>query len=443
MFMKRLPIILLVLLPVKLFTLDLQAVLESVPKTAAVRSAEYALEAARLKADQLGYPGDISLSVQPGATLQTPSDGPFADTVSLSGNVSVVVPLGLSDVKESTLNQTLTLIPQKERDYNYSLDQAYLDLVLLYQDVWINQESLKYQESARDAAQNTYNQKKTLFENGSISLLELNAAEELLIQAEETLSKTNMNHKLSWIELATLTQRDWRQPEELTKAVDLQNGLPGSMQLIRWAETNHPDILAQEEKVRLLQEELTGLASYDLSAVIKSSVNIANHNIALSYNTDSMGLTGSYSFPLGTFGTVSSQQSGNWTMSFSASVGMDAGKSADYTRSLLFNEFETETQKLVIIRENVSLQVRSKYQQYLIAQESVETAIRNFERAQAAYMLSSTKHELKQITDTELAEALVQVDKSALQIEIARIAAMKAALAAAHAAAYLDQYMEA
>ena len=440
---KLLPIISLIVVPSLLGALDLRTVLDSTPMTAQVWAAEIAVAESYSRAEESRYPGDISVSAQPGISIQTPQEGPFAETVGLTGSVSVSIPVGLSDAKTAVLDDAVRAITQAERSAAYTADQAYLDLYDLYQEVWIAQEALGFLRSASTAARATFEMERLLFESGEVSLLEYAASEEALKQAEDAVVKGNLEYRLAWVELASIVGLDWREPVTLEPALAQMGMLPRPSELIEWAFSHHPDIIEQQENADAIERELEDLTVFDLSAVIRTTINAFSHSASVTYNTASPLVSASYSFPIASIGPETSSlssASSSWSIGLSASLGVDTGKESELKRQRLLVTLEAAYQRLSAIQESLSIQIRSRYQQHLIAGDAVAAAEWAVERAQASSELAMTKYELKQLTESELDAARIQVDRAILQLNTAQVAHASTALSAAHAAAYLDIY---
>jgi outer membrane protein TolC len=433
----------LVMLPAMLWPLDLETVLEAAPHSFEVQAAKIAVTESLAKLEEGRYPGDVVYGVQPGVSVQTPSDGPFAEIIEFSGNLSIAIPTGLSETRTAALVQANRTVSETERAVSYATAQSYLDLYSLYQEVWIAQETLEVLRGAAAAAHGSYNSARFLFESGQISLMEYTSAGEELEQAEEAIVKGTLEQRLAWVELASIVGLDWRLPDTLEPALDTFGMLPKAQELITWAESHYPEIVDQQGRADAIAQELENLAPYDVSATIRTNLNVLAHSAVVSYSTDSRAVAASYSFPIATIGPEDTAPSnGSWSIGLTASIGLSAGKESSLGGDTLLVELEAAYQRLGAIKESTALQIRSKYQQYMIASDSVVAAHRAVERAQVTYDLLAANHQLKQLTDSELAEAMVQVDRAVLQLNVAVVNESKATLAVAHAAAYLDVYTQ-
>ena len=97
-----------------------------------------------------------------------------------------------------------------------------------------------------------------------------------------------------------------------------------------------------------------------------------------------------------------------------------------------------ETEKLEYMKNYISLQIRSAYQQYRTALDSLEAAKRNLEISRENIKIVKTKSELGQTSHYEQEEAQALVTRALWRVESARIEIEKAYLYVAITASWGD-----
>jgi outer membrane protein TolC len=434
------------------WSLTLDEVLGGVGNTYEVRSAQAAIESMRQQIEELSYVGDMTVSFQPSVDANTPVEGPFANTVDLAGSMSLTAPIGLTDSKALALVSAQHALDLAIKNLERVEEATYFKLYSLYQDAWLAQEELVVLQLELDAAQATYEVKRFLFESGNIALLELALAEDELDTRQTDLLKGQLEHRLTSFEL-TWTRglqkvrdetADFDEDVELLEAyVESPGELPRPGQLEGWVEENHPDVLQQLEKIRQVESSIAELKGIDLTATLRANVSAFSHNGSVSYNVNASTITGSYSFPIHTFTFAEDKASSQppWSVGLSVNLGYTTAKGAELEAASLAHDLAAEQARLGSIREILDFQLRSKYQQYLIAVEAADQSVRNFERSSRDLLVIDDRWQMGLITENELLEATARNERALLASKAAKIAVIKTEMAAAESAAYLSQYL--
>lgn len=424
------------------WTLNFEQVLESLESSYDVRLAELAVEAAERQVDILRFPGDATFSVQPGVAANTPQDGLFAESVDLEGSLALNIPLGLSVERRQTIEFALKNLELAKIRLSRVHDSVYLQLYSLYQDAWLTQEELKVFQAEQDAADATYEVKRQLYDNGQISFNELAQIEEDIKELQSDYSEAKLKNRIAWLEVASKTGMSFSVTQHLDP-IDLHfSDLETPPTLVSGAKVNHSDVLLQREKIRQIEVQLLALRKFDLFTTVRANVNASSHNASLSFNVDTPAITGSYAFPIYTFGTVdetgSSSGGNDSSWSVGLSVNLSAGTAGESTREAAALQIENEQEflKLESILEALEIQIRYKYQAYLLAQDAVEQAERSLLRDREALVFVEEQKDMGLVTENEQKEAQAFVERAEYQVIYAKINRDIVRMAVAEAAEY-------
>jgi len=102
-------------------------------------------------------------------------------------------------------------------------------------------------------------------------------------------------------------------------------------------------------------------------------------------------------------------------------------------------EQQLEEEKLNALLETLNLEIRTAFQQWLNAGDSLEQAQRNLERAEENQKIVETKKAIGQAAEYEILEAAALVKRSQWKLESAFVDVEKTRMAAADAASYLSE----
>lgn len=415
-----------------------------VDRTLAVKTAAAALEEAIRSARLLGYPGDVSATIQPSVTATTPYDGAFAETVSIGSSVSVTVPVGLSASRTDALEQARSVVVRAERELLAARNDAYLSLFTVYSNAWAAQQEIEALRLEHQSALAAVNAARRLFESGRISLSELSRAEETLRIREAAYTEGQLVERITWLELAYAVDLDPTITLELEAPAVETGELPKPPELTEWAKTHDPAVLAEIERIGELESEIASARATDLSAVVRANFSADSHTASVSYNVDSPSISASYAFPIVTLGaepTTTGGSSSSWNLGVSVNLSLAAGRESSLERDVAALELERERIKLETLEDILALTVRSRYQQYLVSQEALEQAERTLERSEQSLELVLDRFDRGQLTEADVAEARSAVARAAFQFSQASTNVLRAQLATAAAASYLNEFV--
>jgi len=427
--------------------LTLQEALDRVDDTAEVRSARLAVDSAESELHSLGFRGDPVLSLEPQIKATTREWEPFAEEVALAGGTTARLPLGMSaEEKEKTAAAADALAAARAR-LAQARAQAYVQVYSLYQAAWLVQAEQAVLEAEQSAARAYAEALSERFRSGEVSLLELTEAEEDLRRTDDAVLEGALRLRLSWLELAFAVQ--WPLSAE-TPALDPELGtgstaeLPRPPELVSWAVAHDPEIAALQAQIRRIGESMTRLGRPDVSPSLRAFVNVADHGASLSYAFADPLLSASYSIPLYTHGEIpqGSGSTPSWNVGAAVGISYTAGKadrmavaSLEVTREQLAAQLEQR-------RQGLELGIRSQYQQWLKARQSLEQARRTLLRAEENRRLLESKRGLGLVNAYDILAAEAQVKRAQWSVLASQREERIRLLGAAAGAGYLGQTLK-
>jgi len=443
-------ITLFVLIPLAANPLSLEEVFARIDQRNDVQLARIAVEKAMSQTRLLGFPGDPSVSLTPGVKAISQEEGDFGEQVDLTGSVSFGLPLGLSDLGREKVSEAVADLQVARRNFIDAREKTYLRLYSLYQTAWLAQEELRVLEQEAAAARSNYEITKKRFEDGEASLIDLTEEDKDRQRAEDLYLQGLLNKRLSWLELAftaKLPPEDGVLDPLTLDPLGIDNGdaeLPRPPDLSFWAYINHPAVVEQTLKIKTINDSIKRLKILDYTLNLKTFVNYRDHSASLGYEFRSPQLTGSYSFPLYSFGDIPESTGGGsqvdtWntgvTLGFTLATGTSDGLAIDSLKL----DLQREKERLDLLRRTLDLEIRSKYQQWLKAQDSVAQAENNLAFALENKKIAETKKSIGLIGDEEILEAGATVERARWNLEKAKTDLVRTRMAAADAAGYLGK----
>ena len=423
--------------------LELPEVLERIDQTSEIREAEAALDLARAELELAQFAGDISFGLQPNLTVSTPEGGPFADEIKFSGSASVSAPMGLSDAQSASVEKAAAAVVTAERALERAYDDARYEVFLLYQQAWLAQMEREALATELETARQVVENNERLFESGLISLVALTASEEDALDAEIAYLENSRDRRITWLELAYKVGLDPTHTQDFEAPVIELGDLPLPPDLTVWALSADPGMTAQRERIANLESMIAEPVSWNPLDSIRASLSAFSHNVAVTYNTGASSLSGSYSFPIATIGgsdgTSGSGTTQTWDIGLSVSLGVQTQRERALELETLTAELEKERERLLFLEDVVTLQVRAKYQQYLLTQGAAEQSTLVHEKAQSNLELVQERLRQDRVTQLDVLVAETQLVRAEAQLTIARAKEQEAKLAVAAYSGYLPE----
>ncbi len=421
--------------------LTFEDISSAVNETYDVKAALLQTENAKKTVALSKIPGDLSFSISPSVKTTTADGADFADAVEYYGISSVKIPTGLSDEEKEKVSFLEDDLAIAGLNVSEAKRKAFITVHRLYQEAWLLQEEREVLLAELDAVQTRVDILSQQYRNGSISLTVLSEAEEDLADKEEELSQKLLNEKLTLYELAFTVNRDVKE-ETLEKfELDMEK-LPSPPVLTTWATDNHPDLIAQKYKVKQIKTTYTRMAKPDLDISVSPFFSSDDYSVSAEYSFSDPMLSLAYSFPVYTQGTLpySTKEDDTWSMGLSVELSFSSGKTDTKNMDLLKIEEKQEEARLQYLIDYTSLKIRSSYQEYLKALDSLKQAKRDLKRDMDNRKIVETRASLGQAFDYEIKESDALVKRAEWDVENARVAVEEAYLNTAYTASWGDFY---
>lgn len=420
--------------------ISLEETLARVDDAYEVRIALSAVDSAARAVAALAYPGSLAFSATPGAKGTSAVGRDFAEQVDLTGAVSLRLPVGLSAAAKDKLEAARATLAAAQAILLATRASTYARLYGLYQAAWLANTELEILEAESEATRLAAGAAARRYEAGELSLAERKRAEEDFLGTQTALLQGGLRQRLSWLELTYATGREKYPAEDLAESLPADSSLPRIVELVDWAQAHHPSVIEQRIKVGGVARSLATARKPKLELDARLTAGYQSHAASVSFASASPQLSATYSFPIATFGEVSSGPSPNtstWSLGLSAGLSLEAGKAARFETEVLEAELKRETERLESLLRTLELGIRSHYQQWLKARDGVEQAQRAFVRAREIQLVVEAKLALGQASETDLALERAAVERGRWNLAAAAVAREKARLAAAEAAGYL------
>ncbi len=214
--------------------------------------------------------------------------------------------------------------------------------------------------------------------------------------------------------------------------------------MLAWAYSNHPVLIEQELRLGLIRSSIDRLAGLDYTVNLKTFFNYQEHAATLGYVFTAPELTGSYSFPVHSFGDIPKSSGGGsevetWNLGVALGLTITTGGSDRLAAESARLELRRERARLDFLKRTLDLDIRSKHQQWLKARDNVEQAETNVAFARENRAIAEVKSSLGMIGEEAILEAEALVERARWNLSKAAADEVRAKMAAAEAAAFLGE----
>jgi len=441
-------LLLLVITPT-VASLSLEEVLARREKASPVRLARLAVAQAENQLEKLRFSGDATLTLDPEVKTTTRIGETFAEEIGFSGTASAKFALGMTDLEKERVAIAYDSLNAARKRFVQAEVDAFLLAYELYQDAWLTQDEQSVLSAELEAAQSYTKAARERFRLGELSLTELSEAEENLQQAEEAVLAGELKLRLSWLQIAYAFDFDLS-PEtpQLMAALLFPDtaSLPKPPELAAWAFEQDPDLKELEAGVKQIDSTLSRLAKTDLSVSLKGFGAMSEHSASLSYTFQDPQLAASYSFPIVSFGEVAAGGSGStedtWSVGLSVGLSYTTGRSDALEAGALELEREQLTARIDARKQELELIIRSRYQQWLKAVQSLEQARRNVEQVEQNRAILESKRSLGLANDYDIHAAVASAGRARFSLRAAEIEEKVQWMRTAQSASYLAEVVE-
>lgn len=428
--MKKKPfwIVLLVLFSSSsVFSYNLESFTDQIDKTYEVQTALLNAKQIQNEILYLANPQDVSFSLNPTVKATTIEDESFGEEIEVSGSASVKIPLGLSSLEKERLNFSMDALDLAEEAVQNAREKIYIKIYTLYQKLWLLQEEEKILDLEVTVADNSLQLLQQRFAFGNASLLNLSEADETLQEINDSFLQNQLEQRVSWFELKSLTAMDSETEMGLLERVELvMEKLPNPPELYQWMIENNPAVIFEKIKLQQMEQTLARLEKSDFDFSVKTFYNSVEntYTASLNYNFFDPELTPALTFPIYTYGEIPSSGSSStstWNMGLTFNISLGTNRSDSLNGELIKVEIMNEKAKIEFFIESANLLLRSAFQQHLRDLDALEQAERVLARSIVNQKIIETKKELGQISASQSLESESIVERSRWKIEAARI----------------------
>ena len=411
-----------------LYALNFEDISANLDDTFEVRNALLQSENAYSAARLAEFPGDLQVSVTPGVKF-TP------ETIEYYGSSTLKIPLGLSQAEKEKLSFSMDNFEIASARVEEARNEAFLTLYSLYQKAYLLQEEESVIRMELEAVRSKADIFVEQYKSGSITLSALSAAQRDLQDKKEELSQKLLEQRVSLYELAFTSGRAVR--EDLLDRFELKmDELPLPPELTQTAMKYDLDIIIQKTKVLQLQQTIDRLGKIDISASIKPFFSSGDHSVSVEYSFNDPMISAAYSFPLGSTRNIIAA----WNTGISVSLSYNTGRTDKLDTEVLKTKIRQEEALLEYLTNLVSLKIRSSYQEYLKAKDSLEQSKRDLKQAMENMYIVKTKAALGQTAAYEMKEAEAQIKRAEWKVESSRVNLEKAYLNTINTASWRTLY---
>lgn len=405
------------------YSLSFKEISSDLDNTFEVKNAVLQKEAAYNSVNLARSPGDIQISAVPGVKT-------VSGEIEYYGSAALKIPVGLSQLEKEKLSFSEDSYSLAYEKIESARNSAFITLHRLYQDAYLIQEEESVIRLELEAAESMADILSQQYKNGNVPLSALSSAQEDLQDKREELSQELLKQRVSLYELAFTAGMAVKE-ELLERFVLEMEELPAPPALTLNAMEKNPDIQAQKQKVQQISRTIDRLRGIDLGLSIKPFYSSAEHSVSLEYSVTDPLVSISYSFSP----SISGQTSGSWSAGISASLSFNSGKNDSLNIEVLQIQQNQENARLEYLTNLLSLQIRSSYQEYLKAKDTLEQSRRDLARTMDNKKIVEAKAALGQAAEYEIKEAYAQVKRAEWKVESSRINLEKAYLKTAETAA--------
>lgn len=420
---------------------ELFAVLDQAPQVIAARLEQ--LEA-RQRLAALQYPGDPSAALIPAATATTAEGDSFGTEKRVTATVTAEIPIGLSETRRVSVAEAEDALLRAEEAVAQSRAEAYLGVFMLYKEAWLAGREQGVIEAEVEAARERARTAQERFDRGGASLEELNSAEESLLEAEAARREGTLGRRITWMRLAYAVGLEPKEAAELEPLESSRSELPAVEELISWALRHDGALLAAEDQMAAYRRESAAALGLFRPPTLRTGFSGWEQTASVSLNTENPTLALSYGFPVVTEGEIPESRTGSrdpdtWELSFSVVLPFQAPGGSRLEGELRETLVEQAMLSKTEAERELSIEIRSRYNQYTVAGEFVDAARRSVESTGRTLKTVRDRREEGRATAADLLLAEAQYRRALYRLDAAVAEVETAKLQTAAAASYLNE----
>ena len=355
------------------------------------------------------HPGDADFTVLPGIKNQkTEWENEGQTDLTMSTGVSFF--LGRSRIQEDQYKTALRAVEAGQMELSSTRNEELYSLYVLYSELWLLQQEEPVLTDEKALAESRYARFLQLYENGAANLTDVEDEEDELQLAEDSLNQNLLKQKLTWY--ALLQARggmDYKNFEEIPAIPTLKEvwfdipleEKPGILTAqVLETSANRQKIM---NTIISLTETSARLKQPDWNLLLKPYFTHKDHDWDLTYNWESRNLDLNYAFPLASFNEFNTQTSQvDWVMGLSLVLSLGSGKSDSLEGDVYRSEIQRQEELLQEQADKLSLELRSVYQQWQQAFDSLKQAEASLLRQSRLKDAVNTRYEAGQALKADL-----------------------------------------
>jgi outer membrane protein TolC len=430
--------------PSTLGALSFEEIIAEIDTAPTVRSARIERLTAEQRLERTGYRGDPALTLIPETDFVTERDGTFSDETTLRAAVSLEIPIGLSDERKADRSASADDLLRAVTAETAARATAYGELYTRYLTAWLAQQELVALEREHAAAVETARTVEERFQRGSASLREVQVAEDDRTAAQIALREGSLARRLRFLELVYAAGLDRNRDEPLDPPPMSIPEIPRPPELTAWAIRNDRQMRAYEDAIAAARRDTAVLSGPVGAPLFRAGFSGWDQTASAAFSTGTPSVSLSYGAPLATTGSLpdtrgSSSDVETWELSFSVALPLRTTRESQIDRSVLSSSIEG-TELLLEERERqLALDIRSRYQQYELSEETIQDARRAVEIADGILATVTDRRTDDRATAEDLLIAEAQYQRSLYRLDAALANREAAKIAVATAASYLDE----
>ncbi len=408
-------------------TLSFSRVLADLDQSTALGAAREAYETSRKEVESSRYPGDPELSLQPGVKTQYSGEDGYGQTdLTMSTGASFV--LGRSLLQEEKYRAARRSLQTELLSLQDVRRQRVSYLYQIYSNLWLLQQEYPILVDDKNLAEEKYEGLIQLYENGAVTLSQVEDGQEDLDTAEDSLNQNLLDQRLTWF---TLEQARGLSGSRSGDAIPLLEDVRFETALDEKPAGMTDDVLntspeysKQQDSVTSLTETMTRLERPDWNVLVKPFLSRDDQDWTMTFNWENRNLDLGYAFPMGTFNEAESQsvQQDNWVSGISVTLTLGLGKSDRLEKDLLISERLRQQELQKEQADKLSLELRALYQRFIQARKNLDLAREASKRQSRLKEAVVTRFEAGQALRTDRASAEISERMSLWKVEQARVA---------------------
>lgn len=429
---------------VSVAALTFDEVVASLAATIPVQEGQAARDVADDRLSLTQFAGDPRLTLTPSTTISGAEGDWSSEETEFRASLAAEIPLGLSRFAETSVAAAEDALARARAASDYSVATAYADLLSAYHAAWLAQREVEVLETELAALEEAARVAYDRFNRGAATLREVQAAEEALVEAELAAREGALAQRLRSIELLSTAGMPRTPPSPLERPQVTLAEIPRPPELTQWAIAHDPRLTGYRDTIIAVRRETDVLDGVVGMPTVRTGFSGNDQSVSAAFQTEERVLSLSYGFPVATFASLDSSGSGatssdSWQLSFSVALPLQTTGSSSRRSRLAEDEQIQAGVEIIAIERDLTVAIRSAYQEYELSADRIEDARRSLDVADQLHATVTSRYADGGATEADLLAAEAQLDRARYRLDAAEIARQEAKLRTARAASYLNQ----